>query len=468
MGSKEFKQSLFFVFLLFFSSSFFISCQSLKAQKDLNLKSSSKHSIVVDKSYLEYQSNLAYLKAEMAFLEGQSEKALEYLKTAKLFSITDSFHLKERQADFLKEEGLLTEALYHYKELEKDDENKKRIQIKLMECYVLNKLYSMALEENKKLIEKDPKNFVFLFQKAILLISQKKWEESLKVFQNLLAYNPALDEKIQTLLFQSYVLTELNREKEVLKTWKNLFKLDLVDEATSMKLANFYKKIGKTNWAMAYLKKFQKERGVTPKVSLLLFELAFFSNKWKEAFYYTQQLEDLGVLTNQHRLYKVLYLKELKKYEDVIPYLEDLVATNPTHGQYRYMLAVIYRKTERWNKAIHAYQKIPFSSSYFLLSQLQLATLWQKQGQYKESLKLLKRLSFGEEMNPQAVFVYAESLWKIGNKKQAVSVLTLALKEDPHNLELLQLRASYFKELGFLESSLKDIHVKSSNVSFIN
>ena len=223
---------------------------------------------MIDKSYLEYQASLAYLKAEVAFLENQTETALEYLKTARVFSSTPSLHLRERQADFYKKEGLLTEAVYHYKKLAQErHKDNKRLQTKLMECYVLNGLYPMALEENKKLLEKEPDSSLFWLQKAVLLMSQKKWGESLKIFQHILSHNQTLKETAQAVLFQSYVLTKLNRGEEALESFNRLLELEGTDEQTSLSAAGLYKKIGKKRWAVAYLKKFQKERGFTKAVS---------------------------------------------------------------------------------------------------------------------------------------------------------------------------------------------------------
>ena len=473
MGSLKDKQHFNIVGLLFLGS-FFISCQSLNHIKSLNVKPSDEQmasSPLIDKSYLEYQASLAYLKAETAFLEHQTETALEYLKTAQIFSSTPSLHLRERQADFYKKEGLLTEAVYHYKKLEQEHKDKRRFQTKLIECYVLNGLYSMALEENKKLLEKEPDSSPLWFQKAILLMSQKKWDESLKIFQHILSQNQTLKETAQAFLFQSYVLTKLNREEEALERFDRLLELDITDEQTSLSIAGLYKKIGKERWAVAYLKKFQEERGQTKAVSSFLFDTAFSAENWKEAFYYTQQLEDLGELVKKYRFYKVIYLMELRKYEKAVPYLVDLISENPSQGQYHYMLAVSYKENQKWEKATQAYQKVPVSSPYFLLSRLQLAGLWQKQGQSQESLKLLKKLVFETtKMSPKVVFFYVKSLWKLGHKKSAVSVLTLALKKDPLNQDLFNLREAYFKELGLLESASRDTELALQNdqaVSFL-
>ena len=162
---------------------------------------------------------------------------------------------------------------------------------------------------------------------------------------------------------------------------------------------------------------------------------------------------------------------ELGKYEKAIPYLVDLISENPNQGQYHYMLAVSYKESQKWEKAAQSYKKVSVSSPYFLLSRLQLAGLWQKQGRPQESLKLLKKLVFeNTKMSPKAVFLYAESLWRLGHKKSAVSVLTLALKKDPFNQDLFNLREAYFKELGLLESASRDTELALQNdqaVSFL-
>ena len=81
-----------------------------------------------------------------------------------------------------------------------------------------------------------------------------------------------------------------------------------------------------------------------------------------------------------------------------------------------------------------------------------------KQGKYKKSLRLLNSLAFDKPISPQAVLFYAESLWDIGKKKQALTTLTKALRYHPNHLDILFLRGFYFKQSGSDNLALEDMN----------
>lgn len=408
---------------------------------------------VIDNNYLDYQAVLAYLKAETAFLEKDAGLALEHLKTAQVFS-RDSSHLIERRADFYKQEGLCTEAVNVYKKWINKYGAQTRIQKKIMECYVLNGLNDLALKTNESLLKKEPESFWLWFQKSILLIGEKKWSEGLKVFQYLLSQELTLEEKAQTLAFQSYAFSQLEKKEDALKSYHRLLGLGFPNEPAVLRIGDLYRKIGKEAWAISYVSQFQIKRAVTKHNASFLFDIAFSSGDWEQAFKQTENLEALGSLKKPHRFYRAFYLGELEKHEQAIPYLRDLVFEDPKNGQYQYMLAFSYVKKDQIKKAFSAYKKVSPTSPYFLISRLDLAKLLEKQGENEKSLSLLKSLAFGETMRPFAVSEYAKSLWKLGERKKALVVLTSALKQAPSNADLLNLKASYSEKLRFAGSVL--------------
>ena len=412
---------------------------------------SNKEPVVIDNDYLDYASDLAYLKAESSFLENDLAGALEYMETAQIFSRDDGAYLLERKADFYKKEGFLTEAIQIYQRSLKKDGTQTRVQKKIMECYVLNDLNELALQENKKLLAQEPDSFLLRFQQVVLLMAEQKWQKSLTLLNQLLSQDLSLEDKTSTLAFQSYALSTLGKEKEALKSYKSLMSLDLPEEAVILRVGDLYRRIGKEKWAINYVRQFQDQGMVTKYNASFLFDVAFAVGDWEQAFQQTEYLEALGNLQNPHRFYRAFYLVEKKNHVASIPYLRDLLIEDPDNGQYQYLLGVSYSKMNELEQAFKNYQKVSDSSPYFLLSQLDLARLLEKQGEQEKSLALLKKLSFGVKMSPFAVSEYAKKLWQIGNKKQALNVLNVALKEDPSNSELLSLKDSYSKEVSFVE-----------------
>lgn len=463
MSLIENKKKYFPLVLVFF----FFSCQSFKENRlDFSAKKqgSSVHSSkeatwsaqktpVINKDYLEYSASAAYLKAETAFLEGETESALTHLKTAQIFS-RDSAYILERKADFYKKEALLTEAVQVYKKRIEKYGQDPRIQKKIMECYVLNGLNDLALKENERLLEKEPESFLLGFQKAVLLIGEERWEESLKVFQLLLSQDQTLEEAAHTLSFQSYVFNQLQREAEALESYQRLLALDFPEESVVLSIGELYRKTGREDWAIDYVLQFQEKQGITKHSAYFLFDAAFAAGDWEQAFRQTESLSALGNLKRPHRFYKAFYLRELGRHDLAISYFKDLLFEDPENGQYQYLLAASYAKSNRTEQALEAYEKVSLSSPFFILSRLDLARLLEERGEHKKALSLLKALAFGDKMSPSGALEYAKSLWRLGERKQALFVLTSALKQAPSNNDLLTLKAGYSEKLAFAESVL--------------
>lgn len=428
---------------------FLQEASSIECKSGVTVEPGDKKSPIIDKNYLAYQSSLAYLKAEASFLEGKTDMALQYLKTAQVFS-TESSHLLERKADFYKKEGLCAEAIQNYKRIGQ----KPRVQKKIIECYAFNDLNALAIELSENLLQESPQDFLLWFQKSLLLIGQHQWEKALETYKHLLSLDLSLGEKAQTLAFQSYAFLLSSQPEEALKSFQQILALDFPPEPIVLRIAELYNKSGKTDWAMSYLSEFQTKKAITKYNSDFLFDLFFAEGKFEEAFQQTKHLEDLGKLKKQHRFYRAFYLGELQQHDRAIPYLKDLLMEDSKNGQYQYMLAFSYAQKGEIKEALLNYEKVSPQSSYFLLARLELAKLLQKEGEFNKSLSVLKKLAFGERIRPFAVSEYAKSLWHLGERKQALFILTSALKQAPADTELLNLKANYSEKLKLVESVL--------------
>ena len=448
------KKNIKFFGVIIFSC---ISCQSLNQTRKpikTGLQKDST-SIIIDNSYFEQQAVTNYLKAESAFFESDFTTALNYFKIAKLF-VPQSTHFQKRIAELYEKEGLLSLAISEYKNLIKTF-HKKEILAKLTDLYALQRLDNKALEQNDLLLTQDPHSFPLTLKKAILLIQQENWKTALKALKKAEKQAVLLEETIQSLLFRAYIFAKQEKTEDSLKIIRQIKKLDFPEEKLVLKIADFYKNFDK-ELARLYLEDFQRQKGITPATSTALLEEAIFSKNWEKAMCHIQQLKDLGQMEEQHYFYSALFFLKEKQYNKATPYLKDLLNQQPQNGHYNYLLALNYEKNQQWPKAIKTYQKVPFHSPYFLVAHLQLAQLWQQQGEYQKSFELLNHLAFNKPASPQAVLLYAESLWNTGNKKQAVNVLTKALQYHPDHLDILFLRGFYFKQSGAVDLALEDMN----------
>lgn len=461
----------------FFVFSSFISCQSLdqvnksnkinfyvdkknqnfRAKADLQKKHSPPQ--LINQNYFEIQADSAYLKGEEAFFKGDNEKALSYFKTAILFA-PNSSHLRQRLASIYEQEGLFAEALSHYQFLLQKEEQNKAVRKKLTDIYALKGLNSKAFEHHQYLLAQDPNDFSLWFKQAYLLANQKDWSSALKALQQAEKRALSLEEKVQVLLSKSYILARLKKPSESLKTMNQLSELPIYEERLALRIASLYETLGQDALALSYLEKFQSGHSVSTDVAKALLDHYISFKNWEKALKQMEKIQSLGQLENYHYFYMAVLLLEKQKYDQALVFLKDLVTKDPKNGQYLYLLAGTYEKKKNWHKALSIYNKVKLSSTHFLIAQLQSAQLLKQMGKKKKSFALLKKLSFSKKgkISPQALLLYAESLWNEGEQNKALDVLSRGLKAEPFHTDILFLRGFYLKQQGHLDLALKDMN----------
>ena len=413
---------------------------------------------VIDQNYFELQADSAYFKGEDAFFKGNNTEVLKYFKQALLFA-PNSVRLRVRTANIYEQEGLSAEALSHYKALLQNSEKNKEIYHRLVDFYALNGLNKKAFEYHQYLLNQDPDNFVLQLKQALLLINQEDWTSALKALKTAEQKAFGLEEKVQVVLSQAYVFAKLQNIPKSLKTMNKLAYLQISEEELVLKIADFYKSLEQNFLALSYLENFQKSQGATKTISNTLLDYYISSENWKKAVRQMELVQALGLFEDHHYFYMAMLLMEKQKHDRALVFLKDLVMKEPNNGQYLYFLALVYEQKQEWQKALKTYNQIQKSSSHFLAANLQSAQLLQQIGRKRESFVLLNKLAFSSngDISPQALLLYAESLWNSGRKEKALSILTKGLRSKPSHVDLLFLRGVYLKQSGHLNLALRDM-----------
>ena len=472
------------IFCILFVFLFCISCQNLNRSKKSNRKNSytyqkseknfdfqkndinssfftTKKNIqpIIDHNYFETQADSFYLKAEEAFFENDNQQALKHFKKALLYA-PHSINLRKRVAQIYEQEGLLAEALNHYKTLSQTTAKNKKFHHKVIEIYKLNNMEEKALERYNYLLNQEPDNFSLRFEKALLFIHQANWPVALKTLKKAKTKAQNLEEKVQVLISQSYILVKLQNQSEYLKTMNELKNLQIDEEELVLKIAEFYESLNQNQTAITYLENFQKTQGVSLFTSKSLLKYYIASENWKKALHQLEQIQAFGQFENHHYFYMAILLLEKQNYDRALAFLKDLTAKEETNGYYRYLLAFVYEQKKDWKNALKNYNQVQSSSSHFLAAKLQTAQVLSQIGQKKKSLALLKQMAFLADgnINLQAVLFYAESLWDLGYKKKALDTLTKGLNQKPLYTDLLFLRGFYLKQMGQTDLALNDMN----------
>lgn len=448
--------------LIFFFSP--VSCQNLQSEKkaQTHKKNVDNHKYssteVIDKNYFEFCSDSAYLKAEMAFFEGNNREALEYFKKALLFS-PQSPHLYKRIAEIYEQEGLFAEALHYHQKLKSNKGEDIESQKKLTELYHRKGLYGKALDNQEKLLQRYPDRFSLWFEQAILLSYYAQWGQALKALEKAEQKALNLKQKAPVLLSKAYIYAKLQKPSQVLGIIQQLESAPNQTEEIALKLADFYTSLGQSSLAVQYLEKVQQTTDEKGLISKALLKYYLSKSDWKKALQQMQNIQTLGQLEEPHYFYMALLYLEKKDYNKSLVYLKDLLMKAPKQGQYLYLMAFAYEKKGEWFSALQTYNKVRNSSPHFLAAQLQIAHIWKEIGLQERAFALLGKLSFPEKGKMQAhpLLLYAESLWNSGYKGQALTLLTKGLKIKPFHTDILFLRGLYLRKSGRYHMAVRDI-----------
>ncbi len=444
-----------FFFLLFFSC---FSLKSLSIDKNefsLDFAKDSKKPVVIDQNYFQTQSDMAYLKSEMAYYIDQTGVAIDFLKES-ILQAPQSLHLRSRLADIYFEEKLFAEAAQQYQTLF-DQTNDQKFYYKLAKIYSLRGL-NQENSKNYKKLNKD-KSFSVVFQKARLFIDEKAWSLALKTLNQMEKKTVKERERVDIFLSKAYIYEQTHQKEKQEKIFKQILNLDLSEEDLLLKTAQFYMSSNQLERAKLLLLKYQQKEETSIGVTKALFNLFLSLNQLNGAYEQLRQLEKLDSLDDPHYFFMVSFLLSKKQYAKAIPFVKDLVQAYPQTSYYRYLLGATYEQEKEWKKSLQEYKKIRKESSYFIAAQIQMGQIWKDQGQAKKALNLLEKVVFSSEnvKEPKPLLLYAQYLWEEGQKDLSLSVLTKGLQRFPKNTDILFLRGLYFKEHGRVASALKDM-----------
>lgn len=460
-------------FLCFFIFFYCISCKNLNQHR----KSTETNSLpekqrlfqkdkvhfpylseIIDSNYLEIQADIAYLKGEEAFYKGNNKSALSHFQSALIFAPKSPF-LKQKIAQIYEQEGLSAEALYYYKALLKKDFKKEELYQQITNIYLQQGLNEPAHKYLQQLLNQKPGLFSLWLRQALLFIHQKDWKSALKSLKQGKSKAHHTEEKIQALLAESHVFAQLNRKPALLDNMNQISQMPFPSEELALQVAQLYKSLGQDDQALNYLEKFQESKDTTKALSEELFNYYTENNNYEKALKQLKKIQYQGELENQHFFYMTLLLIEKKQYDQALLFLKDLINEHPENGHYLYLKAGVYEQQKKWQTALKIYDQVPSHSPHFLTAHLQTAHLLNKTGQKRKAFSLFKKLAFSPDgkPRPQALLLYAESLWNEGYKKKALTLLTKGLKQKPFHPDLLFLRGIYLKESGYPKQALQDM-----------
>jgi tetratricopeptide (TPR) repeat protein len=134
---------------------------------------------------------------------------------------------------------------------------------------------------------------------------------------------------------------------------------------------------------------------------------------------------------------RLAYLKyESRDFEEAAARFERVLASNPEEYEIAFFLGIVQRRAGEIDAAISSFQRIPPEHRYYADSRTQLASIYERRGQYEEALS---EVGFAAAAQPaRSLDLYAATLRsKTGDFDGAVDHLERLLRQAPEDDELL-------------------------------
>jgi tetratricopeptide (TPR) repeat protein len=129
-------------------------------------------------------------------------------------------------------------------------------------------------------------------------------------------------------------------------------------------------------------------------------------------------------------------LFEAHRYEEARVRLERVIAAKPTEYEVAFFLGVVARRTGDLDAARKAFESIEPDDRYYSEARAQIASMYERRGQYEEALVEVNRALAARES--QELQLYAVTLRaKTGDLAGAVEAVEAMLSEEPENDDLL-------------------------------
>ncbi len=432
-------------------------------------------SISIDETHLRSEADYHFSLGESYSLAGETTKALEEFRLTLVYdSESPLVHL--RIAVEYVRSGLIGEAIESCQRSLELDPKYSDGRVLLGGIYTSLRMYDQAHEQYLLLVQNNPDSIEGYFYIGTLYAEQKRYDEAIEIFEKSLKIK-SNDQKFMSYYYIGQVqVQKLGEENnsEAEESFRKSLKENPKYVDAVIALAQLYEKHGMDGKqrAMAALETFQNKYGPEVKVAEILSHYYLEENKLVEAL---EQLEVAEVQGSQHLGVKVkisLILIELKRFDEAIHELEEVLSQVPDSDKVRFYLGAVYEETQRNAQAVAHFRAVPVSSSFYPEAVIHMAYILEREGKLAEAIEVIEGGIKNNGDIPQMYIIYGALLEEKREVKKAVQILSDAVTRFPGQAQLLFYLGSLQDQDGNLEgtiSSMKRVleidekHVKALN-----
>lgn len=391
----------------------------------------------LDPVYMRTQADYYFAMGEAYSLEGNSQKAVDSFKMTLVYDQNSSTVNMRLATEYLKL-GMISESLVQAEEAVKKDPKNVDSHLLLGGLYSSTKSYAKALQQYETVIKLHPTNTEAPLYIGALYSEQKQSEKAIKYFESL-TKNPDYTSQHLAHYYIGRVRmdqVELKFQKMAEDSFKKSLQLkpDFADAVLS--LGVLYSKQKKDDKAVALYREFQKQNTPSARVAEVLAQIYIDRSEYDNAYEQLEVVESESDEPLNARMKMALILIEQKRYDIAADKLEAVLKEAPESDKVRFYLAAVYEETQKSEKAVKEYNKIPVTSSYYGESVVHSAYLLKNLGRLNEALEVVSQGIKNRNDQPQIYAMYASLLDEKNDYLSAAKVLEDGLKKFPENAQL--------------------------------
>lgn len=428
------------------------------------------------------QFEYIFVEALKQKMFGNSQKAIQLLSSCLEIDPNSSAAMFELANIHAVNKDYTSASLLLEKAVSLNPENK-WYKLLLAQIYQQTRKFSEAADIYSDLLKKEPENLEYTYMKAALLASAERFDEAIDAY-NVMEKETGINEQVSVAKQQIYVQSgkvdkafdEINRliennpseakyyglladlyqsqgdKENALKNYQKIKELDPENGFVHFSLANYYLENGDLEKSFSETKNGFESSSVDLQTKLQLYWM-LTSNKEQSKLSTEQQEELISILLEKHAdqamvhtIYAEVLLKEnkLKEAQD-----ELLKSIKLNANDYPVWERVMFldNDLQQWEGLYEHTQKVmelfpnqPQGYFFHAIACVQLE-------KFDETIKVTEEgLDYVVE-NPQLkanfLMLKGESVYKLGNKKEAFKIFDKAVELDPNNFLTLNNYAYY-------------------------
>lgn len=415
--------------------------------------------VAIDQNFVRSQADFHFSKAEALSLEGKATKAAEEFKSALIYDPRSPLLLSRYAVELVKT-GQTANALERAKEAIEVDPNHFESRLILGALYAALQMFPESVAQYEAAVQLKPDLAEPKLYLGASHAENKNFRAANATFEKVLE-SPQGEYDFLAHYYIGRLEIEKRKDQAGIRFDKARHHLGKAlelnpdfDEAVLAYVETFDRE-ERPESSIEFLKQHQLQHGPTATVSEKLFQFYWVQKRSKEALEQINYLIALNPKNISALMKRSIVLVDLGKMEQAEADLRLVLEMGPDLDRVRHLLASVLEEGRKLEQAIAEYSLVPERSDFYWDAQVRRAFLLRKTGKKREASLGLEKLIANEPPNLQVYTLLASFHEEDKNYSRATQVLRRALEKHAEE-----------PDLWFLLGALYDKASDTKNMEF--